>query len=168
MSHPKTDVNSLSPEDRKLYEEIEAKFLGFKLNKYKLRVIQEARLIHTDVLADRNNITDVKAAYAKFVEHMQSGKWMTAMVETEYVIYVDPEETKTSPETILDYQLLLGDVKSGTTKDYRIIGVEKCEDVCAHELMPEGKLRDSIENAFLDRLERMKEEAKIEKPERMN
>ena len=40
MSIPKTDVSTLSPEDRKMYEELEAKFLSFKLNKYTYRYIK--------------------------------------------------------------------------------------------------------------------------------
>ena len=89
------------------------------------------------------------------------------MAETEYIVYIDPNEAQTSPETILNYQLLLG-TAGGNVSDYRVIGVEKCEDVFAHEMMSADKLRDSIENAFLAQVEHLKEEAKIAKPDRMN
>jgi len=168
MSIPRTDVSTLSDGDKKLYAEIENKFLNFKLKKYKVRVIQEARLVHTDVLESREQITDVKEAYAKFMEHLKAGKMMTAMAEMEYIVYVDPDEAATTPETILQSQLLLGDSKAATVKDYRIVGVEYLGETFAHQLMTESKLRDSIENAFLDRVERAKENAKVEKPERMN
>lgn len=154
------DPNALSPEDRELYNEIRDKFYNFKLKKFKIRVLQEAKLVHTDAIAAKNqvhSIADIKKAMEHFVTMMKAGKWATGMLETEYTIYVDPEEKDLTPEEILKYQLLVGDGQPGSMKDYRILSSELVGEVFAHNLLSPEKLQESIEGAFTERKNKPKE-----------
>jgi len=162
------NVEKLSVEDRKTYDDILIKMKSFKLKKYIIRVLSEARLMNTQTAKEFNptNPDDLRESFKAFMRILKEGGFVSAMIEQELIVYIDPAEKDLTPEQILEHRLILSGEMPGIARDYRIIDAKFGGECFAHELMSPEKLDESIENAFNDEIRKQKEKTitKIDPP----
>lgn len=167
MSNPKLDPSSLSAEDRAVYDEVLAAFQELKLKRFKIRIFQEAKLVHTDILNACSQEEDAKTSAQRALELLKSGRWCSAMLESEHIIYIDPNAKDMTPEIVLEYQLLLGASGLGAVKDFRIISVEDLGEVLAAAVLSPEKFQESVEAAYEHKKTMSQPDTSVP-PERMN